>query len=212
MKKIKNYLLWLGILSTPVSALELHIDDWNDTNNQTADYIFKVNDNTSGRFTFNITVPEADADILGIGFNFSDTANQYNAGNIDLQNFNAVRRSGDDVTAPTNIYFNSSNCGGGCNFNRVPYAPYDVILRVGARNSQLTNWFYDISFDIADLGNSLSDLISVGIRGRAVLGGGKDKAHQYVGGSSFVVPEPASLAMFGLGLTGLAWRLRRRQS
>ncbi|MGF1685733.1 PEP-CTERM sorting domain-containing protein [Photobacterium japonica] len=215
-----------SMVATSVSAGEIIITNWQDTSAPTAGYTYSINDNTAGRFTFNISVPQTDADILAVAFN-TDGATEYTSANLDVMNFSAIARSGGPAVAPTNTFFNTSNCGAGCNFNgSVDPAPFDVILRVGNQGSPLTDWYYDVSFDIADLGLSLNDFIAVGIRGQSVLGSGSDKAFQEIPECPNTragvtrdcppsgppqVPEPASFGLFLMGMAGVGWGIRRQR-
>ncbi|MGR2767785.1 PEP-CTERM sorting domain-containing protein [Photobacterium ganghwense] len=216
--KVKALAAALGLFFVnSASADMLTITSWLDTDAPTAGYTYTVDDNTAGRFTFHVSVPQADADILGIAFNID--GGPYNAGNIDVQNFVALNRDGGTSTAPTGLFFNDPNCGSGCNFNGVPGGinPFDVIVRVGSNGAGNSNWYYDVTFDIANLGLTLSDFESAGIRGQSVLGGNSDKAYQTFGDvcegqcSPPQVPEPSSVAFLGLGLAGSTWLARRRK-
>ena len=202
---------------TSLHANTITVNTWNDTDTPTAGYTYSVNDNTAGRFSFGVSVPQNDADMLAIAFNIASFT--YNAGNIDVQNFLATSRDGSTQTASTGLYFATSSCGTACNFNGVPVTPFDVILRVGDQGSSLDNWFYDVSFDIAANGLTLADFEHFGVRGQTVLGSNSDKAYQDTpcpnasvqGVPCNGVPEPASLGMFALGIAGIAWGIRRKQ-
>lgn len=213
-----------SIMASSVSAGEIEVTSWLDTDAPTAGYTYTINDNTPGRFTFDISVPQTDADILGIAFS-TDGATEYTAGNLDLMNFSALARDGSTASAPTGTFFNSNDCGAGCNFNGVPVSPFDVILRIGSQGSPLSDWYYDVSFDIADLGLSLNDFVTVGIRGQSVFGEDSDKAYQEIPECPNAlagltrdcpngppeVPEPASLGLFLMGMAGVGWGMRRQR-
>lgn len=194
-------LILFGLLFSNLSySGTITIKDWLDTDTTTANYVYTIHDEVSGRFTFNVSVPSSDADILGIAFTIDD---RYNSSTIDLQNFSATAKDASTLLSPTDSYFTASGsngfvCGNGCNFDGLSSAaPFDVILRIGTNGGSNSNWFHTITFDIDAFDLSLDDFVSVGIRAQSVLGNSSDKAYALVSLSTPTsVPEPSSLLFF----------------
>ncbi|MGF1764401.1 hypothetical protein [Aliivibrio kagoshimensis] len=215
--KLPLWMCLFGLLfPNTLTANVISITDWLDTDTPTANYFYSIDDSNAGRFSFDISVPVMDADILGIAFAIEGTT--YNANTINIQNFTAIAKDGSQSTSPTGAFYmssggNGSSCGAGCNFNGISTPSlFDVILRVGSNGGSNSNWIHTIRFDIDALGLTLADFTAVGVRSQSVLGNNSDKAYALTAASTSSTPisEPSTAFLLFFPLLLITLRLKPR--
>lgn len=177
-------------------------DSWTTNENGTGNYIFTVDDDTSGQFGYSLTVNPWNAEALGVFIDFGASSTGVAALNLDGDS--TVSLQGRDTT--------SSECGNGCNINGLNIPGFDgtwgLVFGLGVQGYEGIQTF---NWSTADLGLTLDDFGVVAIRAQQLCDAGStlpdgecegsDKAYGY--GSSVSVPEPGTLALLGLGVLGL---------
>jgi len=189
------------LFSMAVNASTINLSgSWiHDGGSDASDYNVTIDDNTAGRFTFNVSVTalalttDPNTDLLG--FFFDAGGNYFSDSDLGI--------SGSDVTSTG---FNTLSCGKGCNLNGLTSDAFEVGVRIGNNGSP---YIPTTTFSINALsGMSLNDFTRVGVRAQSTgfTGNGSDKAIIFSR-----VPEPASLLLMSVGLIGLGVMRKKRK-
>lgn len=195
----------LFAMAMQANATTISFTNWiHNSGSDASDYVVTVNDDNAGYFLVNVDVSAAglasdpSTDILGVFFNAHEDLLASN-----INNFSANVGS---VSICVNGLL--SSCGNGNNLNGLGVT-FDIGMKTGSTGSG-DGALQSFSFRVDSvLGITLSDFDLFGIRAQSTgTGNGSDKAYS---GPSTSVPEPSTLALFGLGLLGIAFATTRRR-
>lgn len=198
-------------------------NSWTTNEGLTGNYILTVTD-VGSTFNWNLTINPWNAEALGLFVDLG-TAVIGAPATVSLTNVNP---SGEISVFATDT--SSDSCGTGCNLNGLALpalvgGDWELVFRLGDAGYEGIQTF---SWTTPDFGLTESAFGLVGVRAQQLCDvgstlpsstscGGSDKSYGQPGGGggggggSNEIPEPATLALVGLGLLGAA-ALRRRKS
>lgn len=207
------------MMAPQLKAASITFSNFEHLGSDAIDYIIVIEDDneagvSSGMFKISyqvdplsaLTTEKLTGFFLDVEDSFAATSGPYNAGNLNLSN---------QTVASCGQAFNTNAvvAGGGCNTNLTlgagagAFQGHDWDLAIAWKNNNDLSDGLVQSFEIADLGYDISDIVAIGIRAQATTGAGGSAKEFQVGGNE--VPLPASTWLFGSALALLTFIKRR---
>lgn len=216
-------IFFLTIMPSLANASVIY-NSWTSNDSETGNYILTIK-STGAFFNYNLTVSPWNAEVLGLFIDLGAVSVGPKAG-IALT---SVTPTGQVSVFATDT--SSNTCGNGCNLNGLNLpalvgGDWELVFGLGSTGFNNIQTF---SWTTSNFGLTESALGAVGIRaqqlcsGTAVLPtgncGGSDKSYSSSGVHinddpkviipTVTIPEPATLALLGLGLIGIAVSRKR---
>ena len=215
--KFFNIIL-LAMMPSLASATVIY-NSWTSNDSQTGNYILTINA-SGGLFNYNLTINPWNAEALGL---FIDL------GAVTVGTPGSVALTSVTPTGQVSVFATdtgSDSCGSGCNLNGLNLpalvgGDWELVFGFGSTGFNNIQTF---SWTTSNFGLTESALGAVGIRAQQLCSGtdllpnsnncgGSDKSYSrgglhVGGGGQATIPEPATLALFGLGLLGIAFTRR----
>ena len=174
-----------------------------------------------GKFRFSLSTTFGEADYLGFGFNFAQSAGDPSILMSEISLFSATRKDGVSITPTLELFGDNTTsqtkCGAGCNFEGGGSAStFDYILRIGSNGGGDggSNYVKTVVFDIAATGTLADNIFSqFAARAQATTGAStsiKADLIEVEDDPPPAVPLPAGLPLLASGVIALGAIRRRR--
>jgi len=211
-----------SLLSFSAEAAVVSFSSFQHVGSDSIDYVVTIEDDaedgvTAGNFRISYEVADASPSTVGklTGFFLdfgepTDPPVTFSVADLGLSNEVA-----DGVSCGQAVNADSVNAGGGCNTQLQlgagagDYQGHEFDIAVAWKNNDVSS-FGVSSFEISNLGYTISDISAVALRGQATSGPG-GSAKDFAVTSTTVVPIPAAALLFSTALAGL-FGVRRKSS